>query len=214
MKLLERALSEMKTLLLLVLILFKSVALADAERGLKNYNSLLAGKITISQLSSAEQIEVLEAIRTRKQDDSSSTKKMSNTVKADKANINKKDTSTFGNWKVGEERVYYPGSDCSYSEGKRCLSEIEYKQACEAASIGGASNGMLKKISLFEGANNVFENGTIESIKVGFAANLCWVTVVASGIVNGNSVRKSKMDEVKEFIKTDSNKILAHYRLY
>ena len=40
MKLLERALSEMKTLLLLVLILFKSVALADAERGLKNYNNV------------------------------------------------------------------------------------------------------------------------------------------------------------------------------
>ena len=121
-------------------------------------------------------------------------------------------------YKTGLEYSWWPANDnasCKPSEKNICLNQQEYMEMCKVAE--GISKGGIEWRATFGSGEEkrLLEGGQYDDIRVVWAQSMagkeqCYGVVTASGIVNGNSMRKEIQGVVKKFVVDDMGKVLVH----
>ena len=95
-------------------------------------------------------------------------------------------------WRQGIEYQNFVSGPCSDKDNKICLTSEEYSAACSQAK--GVTGSAIKMASMFldSDTKQLVEGGRIANVTVKMIdSNSCAASVVAEGIISGNSARKS-----------------------
>lgn len=127
------------------------------------------------------------------------------TYQKNRAKLSKQIMAAKPNWDKGTEYTYYDGSSCKEKQGTFCMNEAEYRKACN--SVETYSSQVPGVAALYAGKKkhgDLFRQGFVSDWSSKWSGSACFLTLTASGIVDGNSFRKSLTGKVVQFGVFDS----------